>query len=435
MRDLLLLLIPLLLSQFGYPVLMASASTGTELVTLIVKVNPSEFKPAKIKELGGQIVYSVNIVPVVIVKAPKYMVDKLKEVPGVVHISLDIMVHILGKPASPPGREKSQEQPPQETPWGIERIRAPDVWNLTDGYTDLDEDGDSEVEIAVIDTGVDYDHPDLQANIKWLIAVLNGRITTNPRRADDGNGHGTHVIGIIAAINNDIGVVGAAPRVEVYSIKALNDAGIGWISDITIAIDLAIKGPDGLIDSDGDGLVVGDPDDDAAEVISMSFGGDSDVPELHEVIQKAYGCGVVLVAAAGNEGDLQPSYPARYPEVIAVGATNSSDGVPEWSNRNPELAAPGVDIKSTYPDDTYAVLSGTSMACPHVSGAVALIQAVRLANGLALLPPGGEYDYDEATVRGILHRTADDLGDYGYDVLYGYGVVRADKAVQEALEV
>jgi len=108
--------------------------------------------------------------------------------------------------------------------------------------------------------------------------------------------------------------------VEIYAIKALTDAGYGTWSDLIIAIDLAVKGPDGEVEADGDGVIVGDPDDDAAEVISMSLGGESPPEELHEIIVAAYKYNVTLVAAAGNEGAETPTFPAAYPEVIAVGA-------------------------------------------------------------------------------------------------------------------
>jgi subtilisin len=138
-----------------------------------------------------------------------------------------------------------------------------------------------------------------------------------------------------------------------------------------------------------------------------------------------------LVAAAGNEGTSTPDYPAAYHEVISVGAIDSSGNVPGWSNRNPELVAPGVDILSTYIGGSYATLSGTSMATPHVAGTVALIQASRLANNLPLLPPGNETDMDSTTVRGILHLTAISLGSNGD--LYGYGCVNASAAVLMAI--
>lgn len=295
---------------------------------------------------------------------------------------------------------------------------------------DLNGDGDSEIEVAIIDSGVDQDHPDLYSNVKWGVAVKNGGISS---RYNDQNGHGTHVTGTIAALNNDIGVVGVAPDVEVYMVKALGAGGTGTWSDLIIAIDLAVKGPDGVIDADGDGVIVGDPEDDAPEVISMSLGGYSPPPELHDIIIAAYNWNITIVAAAGNEGASQPSYPAAYPEVIAVGAINSTEYVPEWSNRNPEVTAPGVDILSTYPDDTYKVLSGTSMATPHVSATVALIQAARLAYNLDPLPPGTELDMSTSTIRGILHGTAKDLGEPGYDQDYGYGAINAYEAVKTSI--
>ncbi len=385
-----------------------------EKVRVLVYINPRLFRDYFVSSLNARIIYKVSIAPVIILEMPSNLVDALAQVEGVVSFSLDQEVRVFS----------------DTIPWGIDYINAPDVWDTTKGYVDVNNDGDSEIEVAVIDTGVDTDHPDLASNIKWCIATLDQTLTNN---CEDGNGHGTHVIGTIAALLNGEGVVGAAPEVEIYAIKALNDQGSGTYSDIVMAIDQAIKGPDGVVDSDGDGVIVGDPDDDAAEVISMSLGGSSGTTELHEVIQSAYNWGITIVAAAGNEGASSPSYPAAYPEVIAVGAIDSSENVPWWSNRNPEVAAPGVDILSTYKDGGYETLSGTSMATPHVSATVALMQAARLANGLDLLPPGTEDDTSDSTIRGILHTTAKDLGASGYDSLYGYGAIQADAAVNKAL--
>ncbi|WP_010480227.1 S8 family serine peptidase [Thermococcus zilligii] len=241
------------------------------------------------------------------------------------------------------------------------------------------------------------------------------------------------MIGTIAALNNNIGVVGVAPGVQIYSIRVLDARGSGSYSGIAIGIEQAILGPDGIADRDGDGIIAGDPDDDAAEVISMSLGGSADDSYLHDMIIQAYRAGVVIVAASGNEGASSPSYPAAYPEVIAVGATDSSDRVASWSNRGPEVSAPGVNILSTYPDDSYKTLSGTSMATPHVSGVVALIQAAHYKKYGTVLPVGTFEDMSRNTVRGILHTTADDRGPAGWDADYGYGIVRADLAVQAAL--
>ena len=243
---------------------------------------------------------------------------------------------------------RGRPQPPQVVPWGIERIGAPDVWPITNGSADLDRDGGSEVEVAVLDTGIDYDHPDLSANVEWGICLVLYRISTKPRDWNDRNGHGTHVAGTIAAAYNEIGVVGAAHGVELYAIKVLNDAGYGYWSDVIEGIEWALRGPDRIIDSDGDGAIIGDPDDDAAEVVSMSFGSSSAPEAVRDAIRLAYSMGAVFVASAGNEGEASPCYPAAFDEVIAVGVIDEDDNVPSWSNRNPELAAPGVDILSTY---------------------------------------------------------------------------------------
>ena len=415
------LLLLFLLAALPATAVPSDAETG--LTRVILTVDKGRFDRGRLAAMGGAVVAELELIPVVIADVPKGAIRALSHVPGVVRVELDGVVYALvGRPVS---------QPPQTIPWGVERIKAPDAWITSTGWADVNEDGDSEVEVAIIDTGIDTDHPDLADNLAWCITTLNGRVRNG---CDDRNGHGTHVAGTVAAVYNDIGVVGVAHSVEIYAIRALNPGGLGSWSDLVLAIEVALKGPDGVLDADGDGVIVGDPEDDAPEVISMSLGGSSPPEALHDIIVTAYNYGVVIVAAAGNEGADYPSYPAAYPEVIAVGATDETDGVPSWSNRNPEVAAPGVNILSTYPDDTYKELSGTSMACPHVSGVVALIQASRLVNGLDLLPPGTETDATTDTVRGILHTTADDVGDPGYDSLYGYGIVRADLAVQAAVQ-
>jgi subtilisin family serine protease len=416
MRKAAILLAALLLLAYPLAVLLRAES---EPVTLLLTIDRGEFDPASVQRIGGEVVYIADSFPVAVVRVPAGAAAHVGQLKGVKHVGQDGVVRLLGKPV---------KQPPQTIPWGVERVGAPTAWSITRGWVDLNGDGDSEVEVAVFDTGVDVDHPDLAANIKWGVSVLNGRISS---KYNDLNGHGTHVTGTIAALDNSIGVVGVAPKVEVYMLRVLGASGMGSWSDLVIAIDLAIKGPDGVVDKDGDGKIVGDPDDDAPEVFSMSLGGSNPPEELHIAIQTAYNWGIVIVAAAGNEGAPSPSYPAAYPEVIAVGAIDSSGNVPDWSNRKPELTAPGVDVLSTYPDDTYKTLSGTSMATPHVSAAVALIQAARLAKGLPPLPPGTFSDMTTSTVRGLLHLTADDLGSAGYDDLYGYGVVRVDKALEK----
>ncbi|MET1123866.1 MAG: S8 family peptidase [Archaeoglobaceae archaeon] len=402
---------------------IATAASGTKNVRVIIKVNEN-FDESVIPANGGKVLARGKLFPIIVAELPENAVEKLKRAKGVVRVERDAVVNIFkGKP---PGRGKdSSAQPSQQIPWGVERIRATEAWKVSDGSAS------GVIEVAIIDTGIDRDHPDIKENLAWGVSVLNGKISTKPNAYQDRNGHGTHVAGIVAAVNNEIGVVGVAPAVEIYAIKALGNDGSGWVSDIILGIEQALLGPDGVLDSDGDGVIAGDPDDDAAEVISMSFGSSSDVQSLHDALIEAYNYGVVLVAASGNDGSSAPSYPAAYDEVIAVGATDSSDSVPSWSNKGVELSAPGVDILSTYPDDSYETLSGTSMACPHVSGVVALIQAAYYNSHGEVLPPGSFSDTTNSTVRGILHITAEDVNGDGYDSAYGYGIVRADLAVQE----
>lgn len=415
----LLLSIVLLAALFVSP-----ASAGGNKVRVILSVDRAKFNPHEVLGIGGHVVYEFKLIPAVVVDVPANAVGKLKKMPGVERVEFDHQAVLFGKPPWAGGGGGTQ--PAQTIPWGIERVKAPSVWSTTDGSVGV-------IQVAVLDTGVDYDHPDLANNIAWCVSTLRGRVSTKLRDCQDQNGHGTHVIGTIAALNNDIGVVGVAPGVKIYSIRVLDASGRGSYSDIAIGIEQAILGPDGVADKDGDGIIAGDPDDDAAEVISMSLGGSADDSYLHNMIIQAYNAGIVIVAASGNEGFPSPGYPAAYPEVIAVGATDSSDNVPYWSNRQPEVSAPGVDILSTYPNNSYDTLMGTSMATPHVSGVVALIQAAYYQKYGKILPVGTFDDMSKNTVRGILHVTADDLGSPGWDADYGYGIVRADLAVQTAL--
>jgi subtilisin len=416
----LVLSIALLAALFAVP-----ASAGRDKVRVIISVDKAKFNPHEVLGIGGHIVYQFKLIPAVVVDVPANAVGKLKKLPGVTKVEFDHQAVLLGKPPWAGGGGSTQ--PAQTIPWGIERVKAPSVCSTTDGSSN------GVIQVAILDTGIDYDHPDLAASLAWGVSTLRGRVSTKPKDYNDQNGHGTHVAGTIAALNNDIGVVGVAPGVQIYAIRVLDARGSGSYSDIAIGIEQAILGPDGVADKDGDGIIAGDPDDDAAEVISMSLGGPADDSYLHDMIIQAYNAGIVIVAASGNEGASSPSYPAAYPEVIAVGAIDSNDQIASWSNRQPEVSAPGVDILSTYPDDTYKTLSGTSMATPHVSGVVALIQAAHFNKYGTILPVGTFDDMSKNTVRGILHVTADDLGPAGWDADYGYGVVRADLAVQAAI--
>ncbi|TBH20489.1 S8 family peptidase [Thermus thermamylovorans] len=251
----------------------------------------------------------------------------------------------------------------QTVPWGVERVGAPTTTAKGAG-----------VSIYILDTGIKVGHEDL-TNLAGGHAVVKCRGRCRAPYDDD-NGHGTHVAGTAAAVNNNVGVLGVAPAAELWAVKVLSNSGSGSISGIVQGLNWVIAHDNG-----------GKP-----KVINMSLGGrgrdDQDgqycpanrsTDAFHNAIQKAV-CdhNITVVVAAGNDGADAANYvPAAYDEVLTVSATNSQDDWPSWSNYGPDvdLAAPGVSILSTWHTSTsaYNTLSGTSMASPHVAGAAALV--------------------------------------------------------------
>lgn len=240
----------------------------------------------------------------------------------------------------------------EEIPEGIKLMQAPAVWD--------EARRGSGVVVAVLDTGCQMDHPDLKDRI------IGGRNFTHDDAGEaylfeDYNGHGTHVAGTIAAAANRQGVVGMAPEADLLILKVLDGSGGGSYRNVIDAIDYALawRGPAGQ----------------KVRIISMSLGGAYDDPDLHAAIIRAVNSGVLVVCAAGNTGRVERQFPGGYNEVVGVGAVDFTKALAPFSTMNKEIdmVAPGVDVFSTYPDSQYAVLSGTSMATPHVAGAAALI--------------------------------------------------------------
>ena len=316
-------------------------------------------------------------------------------------------------------------------------IDAPEAWDI--------ETGDANVTIAIIDTGVDWDHPDLAANI-WVNPGedLNGNGVVDPsdfNGVDDDNngfvddirgwdfvdtdnavypgedgtirdndpmdfhGHGTHCSGIASAVtNNAIGVAGVCWNCKIMPVRSgyTGEYGGGYLDDDDIVAALVYAADNG------------------ADVISMSWGGYSDSQMIRDAIDYAYSMGVVLVAAAGNDASDWMSYPAAYDNVIAVAATDNNDHRAYFSNYGSwvDVSAPGVEIKSTLFNDTYVSWSGTSMACPHVAGLAALL--------LALKPSCSNYKIAERIIS-----TTDniDVLNSGYESLLGSGRINAARCL------
>lgn len=344
--------------------------------------------------------------------------DRLLARADVLRIDDDVDVYALhhrdghggGPPDGGDDPPDDSEDPPEEpddpteiTPWGVSRINADVVWN--------DSSGD-DVKVAILDTGIQMDHPDLVGSVQGGVTCVSGRSPFSVPSCDPGgnddNGHGTHVAGTVAAVDNEIGVIGVAHNSDLYSVKVLDRQGRGKLSDIIAGIEWSV--------------------DQEMQIINMSLGTSSDVQSFEDAVDAAYSSGVLIVAAAGNSGDDGVSYPAAYGSVIAVAAScgeaesqycDGSDDIASFSSTGPEveLTAPGVEVESTWIEGGYHNGSGTSMASPHVAGVAALLWAT-------------DPDLSNSAIRELMTGTAVPLG-HGGD-LEGHGLVQADLALAEA---
>ncbi|MBB6733767.1 S8 family peptidase [Cohnella zeiphila] len=229
-------------------------------------------------------------------------------------------------------------------PWGVRRIRAPEAWSRTTGHR---------VRVGVIDTGVDFDHPDLRHSLERGINLLQR--TALPH---DDNGHGTHIAGTIAAANRMQGMIGVAPRSAIYPIKAFDYNGTAYVSDIILGIDWCVRN--------------------RMDVVNMSFGMSTRSKSLLNAVSNAYRSGVLIVASSGNDGKRgRIDYPAKYPQTVAVGAINRKGEIASFTNRSDsvDIYAPGERVDSCWLRGNRKTMSGTSMATSHVTGAVALLLA------------------------------------------------------------
>lgn len=346
----------------------------------------------------GRIRRNHRHIPALAAEVPEEEIARLKNDPSVAYVVDDIKVQ-------PIQAIQTQISSTSEyiDSWGVQRIGAEAAANR--GFKGAG------VKVGIVDSGIDYNHPDLKDNYKGGYNFVENNSDPYDNEL---NSHGTHVAGIIAARDNGTGIVGVAPAASLYAIKVFgaNNSG-GDLSTIIAGIEWSI--------------------DNGMNVVNLSIGLDSSMASvllpLREVCDRAYQKGIVLVAAGGNGGRERVSIPAAYDSVIAVSATDhnnlrgvfqdpSNPNLPQTTNTGPEieLTAPGVDIKSTVPGGGYALLSGTSQAAPHVAGAVAVVLSAGIKD-----TNGDGHLTDE--VRQRLASTAVDLGTPGRDTIFGWGLV------------
>lgn len=354
-------------------------------VSVIVAFSDGKYEPGLIQQLGGRIIGESESLGMVHAIIPQVQYDRLVASPSVEFVEHDSEVTFASS--------DSLETAEYSESWGLEAIGAEAVHSS--------EFTGKGIKIAVLDTGVDYLHPDLRPNYKGGYDFVND--DDDPM---DDNGHGTHVAGIIAAARDGKGVLGVAPEAEIYAVKVSDSRGKGSFSGLIEGIDWAIEHD--------------------IDIVTMSITGTGGTKALQKAVQVAYDeHGMLLVAAVGNGGSGDVLYPAAYDEVIGVGSVTKDNEKSPFSRSGDEVefVAPGSEIKSDAIGGMYRVSSGTSMATAFVTGALALVleSNEQMWNNTKLVNGDGEWTNDEA--RGVLRETATDLGDEGIDEEFGYGLL------------
>jgi len=380
-----------------------------EDVIVRFKDKPGKAELHAFKGLGGDVTNVFTIIPAISGKLPAKAIEALKNNPQVEVVESDYVMHALEySPADELGNS-----------WGVDHINADAA--LAAGYA-----GEG-VKVAVLDSGVNFNHFDLSDNFDFSANELGYDFVMDDFFPEDVYGHGTHVAGTLAAASNGFGIVGVAPKAQIVALRVLDENGEGTASGIIEALqwiqNYNAAHPDSPI-----------------RITNNSYGTGSNSSQLEAAFDVLASSGVLHIGSAGNEGSAAGNgnnvgYPARYASVVAVAALDKNNQRASFSSTGSdvEIAAPGVAVLSTWKDGINATgpqpfsfadyageyfieASGTSMASPHVAGVAALLMAANPS-------------YTAEAVRSKMNATALDLGDAGRDKLYGYGLVDASSAL------
>jgi subtilisin family serine protease len=256
--------------------------------------------------------------------------------PGIETVEVDILISLTGQSIGRSHRRRSAKIVPE----GVQAIRAPAAWPISQG---------AGVGVAIIDTGIDRAHPDLARNIAGGLNLLQPGLPP-----DDDVGHGTHVAGTVGAVSDLDGVMGVAPKAQLYPVKVVGKTGNGRLSSIILALQWVVSKK--------------------IPIVNISLGTPTHVRAFERAVLRTIAAGVTIIASAGNGGPGAAECPGIFPGVLTVGALTPDGQIAHFSGTGPhvDLVAPGVNIFSTLPGGRYGRASGTSMASPHVAGVAAL---------------------------------------------------------------
>lgn len=374
----------ILSTLLGAAAVLQTPAQPSEPVTLLVNYleRPGDAEIDWYRAQGATIKYRYDSIPTLAVTLDSSQVEAVSERPGVSYVEQDSTFEIFDI----------------NNTWGVEFIGG--RYSLAAGY-----DG-AGIKVGVIDTGIDYNHPDLAG-----VYAGGWDFVNNDSDPMDDNFHGTHVSGTIAAQEDGNGVVGIAPGVQIYALKGFNSGGSGQTSDLIAAVDWTTTND--------------------MDVVNNSWGGGGS-STLRDAFDASLASGVIHVCAAGNNyGFFGVSAPAKYASTYAISASTDTGGLAGFSDRGPEVdfAAPGVDVLSTNLGGGYITASGTSMASPHACGTVALL----LAHGNLSDQNGDGNLFDEARAR--MASVAMDYGDPGKDNRFGWGIISAHSAIVAPMDL